>query len=498
MKNVLKSKFLWASTLMLTLGIAGCNIFNPTESVNIKNDDAEALTYEGYLKFRNNEYTEAEEYFNKAIAADSNYSQAWLGLMKSVLNRKLNSDKETNVFSLLKYVNASRDSKVPFSGMDDNLANKLDEVVDTVNYIVDQFSTREKSGNTDSVVTSSTISDGYMVLQMMKTMLVLRKATSKMDGCSLSKGQENSCDMKTILNSMKDEPGETVEAFHTVFESCEENPSSMINLFGSYLQGYDMMDDDIKNTSVKSMCGALSKETDATGKSEDEQVKTMNIMIGQFGYSDTFDDDGDGCIDEEIYDGEDNDGDGDIDEDIRDKTNPIHYDQERITKNVLAAQKQKRDPETKELLIVKDAGPNEKYGSVDIDMNGEVGSEDTNEWQFINETYDQRVAAQYFSQVKAEECLIDEFSECQKNDNCKQFNKCIETGDHRFKFANNLKWNPTGLSPEEFKSLKSRVAKDLDPNNLQFDLEARKNLIGGCWTNYSERDFKNWFNREIQ
>ena len=170
MKNVLKSKFLWASTLMLTLGIAGCNIFNPTESVNIKNDDAEALTYEGYLKFRNNEYTEAEEYFNKAIAADSNYSQAWLGLMKSVLNRKLNSDKETNVFSLLKYVNASRDSKVPFSGMDDNLANKLDEVVDTVNYIVDQFSTREKSGNTDSVVTYSTISDGYMVLQMMKIM----------------------------------------------------------------------------------------------------------------------------------------------------------------------------------------------------------------------------------------------------------------------------------------------------------------------------------------
>ena len=109
MKNVLKSKFLWASALMLTLGIAGCNIFNPTESVNIKNDDADALTYEGYIKFRNNEYSEAEEYFRKAIEADEGHSEAWLGLMKSVLNRKLNTCQETNVFTLLKYVNTNRE-----------------------------------------------------------------------------------------------------------------------------------------------------------------------------------------------------------------------------------------------------------------------------------------------------------------------------------------------------------------------------------------------------
>ena len=490
MKNVLKSKFLWVSALMLAMGIAGCNIFNPTENVNIKNDDAEALTYEGYIKFRANEYTEAEEYFNRAIAADSNYSKAWLGLMKSVLNRKLNSDKETNVFSLLKYVNASRDSKVPFSGMSDELAEKLNEVVDSVNYIVDQFSARDKSGKTDSIITYNTISDGYMVLQMMKTMLVLRKTTSKLEGCSLKKGSENSCDMKSILNTMKnDDPGETVEAFHTVFETCEENPSSMISLFGSYLEGYDYMSDDLKKTSVQSMCGALSKETDVKDKSEDEQAKTMNIMIGQFGYSDTFDDDGDGCVDEEIYDGEDNDGDGLIDEDIRDKTNPIHYDQDRISKNVLAAQKAKRDPETKELLIVKDAGPNGKYRLVNIDMDDDfcksdkdecanegASAADPDEWEFIYEAYDARVAATYYNEVKQENVA----------------------GDHRFKFAKDLVWNPTHLGEEQFLELKSKVAKDTDPNNIQFDLETRKNLIGGCWVNYSDAEFKNWFNREIK
>ena len=62
MKNVLKSKIVWASAaLVLSLGIVGCNIFNPTESVNIKSDDAAALSYEGYIKFRDNEYSEAEE-----------------------------------------------------------------------------------------------------------------------------------------------------------------------------------------------------------------------------------------------------------------------------------------------------------------------------------------------------------------------------------------------------------------------------------------------------
>ena len=73
MKRILQSKILWATALLLSLGIAGCNIFNPTESININDDDAEALTYEGYKRIRDNEYSEAEYYFNKAIAADSNH-----------------------------------------------------------------------------------------------------------------------------------------------------------------------------------------------------------------------------------------------------------------------------------------------------------------------------------------------------------------------------------------------------------------------------------------
>ncbi|WP_298768359.1 hypothetical protein [uncultured Fibrobacter sp.] len=457
MKNVLKSKFLIVSALAVTLGVAGCNLFNPTENVDIANDDADALTYEGYLKFRDNEYTEAEKYFRMAIEADSNHSEAWYGLMKSTLNRKLNGEA-TNVFSLLTYVNSSRDSKVPFAGMPEDVAMNLKETIDTVNAIASIFIERDKAGKTDSVITYKTISEGYLVIQMMKTMLVMRKTTEKMDGCSLDKKSENACDMGAVLNSLKNnDPQESVEAFHEVFSTCEENPEGMSNMFDTYLQGFDNLTPEAQQKSVRSMCGALAQETAQTDDL-DQQTKTLNIIIGQFGYSDIIDDDGDGCVDEEVYDGEDNDGDGEIDEDISDKTNEIIYDDNLILRNITAGKTEIRD-----IRVVKSAAPNRKYKDVDIDMNGKTvnsdSKEELSEWAFVYPDY----------------------------------NKRVSNGDHRFVFAKDLVFNPLGLSPEEYKAVKKAIAKDTDPNNIQYNLEVRKQNVGGCWVNYDEKSFAKWF-----
>ena len=461
MKRILQSKILWATALLLSLGIAGCNIFNPTESINIKDSDAEALTYEGYKHIRSNEYSEAEHYFSKAIAADSNYSQAWFGLMKAKLNRMLNSTQETNVFSLLAYVNASRESKVPFSGMSDQVAAQLQETIDSVNVIANAFIARDKAGKTDSVITYKTFSEGYMVLQMMKTMLVLRKTTQGMNGCSLNKNDENSCDMASVLNNIKNEPAEAVEAFDAVFKTCEESPESMTKMFDSYLQGFGDLKEESQKKAVSSMCGALAQETEDAKDDEDQQTKTLNIIIGQFGYSDILDDDGDGCVDEELYDGEDNDGDGEIDEDVSDKSNEIEYDNDLILKNVTAGKTAISD-----LRVIKKAGPNEKYMTVDIDMNGVTVANDPSnnqkelgrEWKFVYPEYKNRVAA----------------------------------GDHRLVFAAGLVFNPQGRPFEEFIAYKRAIAKDTHYPPT-YDLEFRKTYIGGCWANYNEERFMQWF-----
>ena len=44
------------AAIALSTGIVGCNLFNPTESANIDSTDTDALTYEGYIHFRNAEY----------------------------------------------------------------------------------------------------------------------------------------------------------------------------------------------------------------------------------------------------------------------------------------------------------------------------------------------------------------------------------------------------------------------------------------------------------
>lgn len=481
MRNVLKSKFLWASAFILSLGIAGCNIFNPTESINIKDDDADALTYEGYKRIRDNEYTEAEYYFSKAIAADSNNSKAWFGLMKSTLNRKLNSngDDSTNLFKLLSYVNASRESKAPFVGMSDNVANKLQEAIDTVNAIADIFIERDKSGKTDSLVTYKTISEGYLVLQMMKTMLILRKTTAGMQGCSLAKNQENSCDVAAVLNNLKDDPAETVESFHAVFTTCEESPESMTKMFSSYLPSFDQLKDEAQKSAVGSMCGALAKETEDAAGNEDEEAKTLNIIIAQFSYSDITDDDGDGCVDEELYDGEDNDGDGEIDEDVSDKTVEIKYNDDLILKNITAGK-----TAIKDLRVVKSAAPNDKYKLIDIDMNGKtVGKADAygniisvdqdeqnREWGFVWPEYNQRITASYHNEAK----------------------DSTSVGDHRLNFAKDLHFNPSGYPYQEYLVYKKAVAKDTKYPPV-YDLTYRKQVIGGCWKYYNEESFKKWF-----
>lgn len=235
----------------------------------------------------------------------------------------------------------------------------------------------------------------------------------------------------------------------------------MTSLFEDYLQGFSneagYLTKEAKNQAITGMCSALAQETDIPEDDSTKQARTMNIIIGQLGYSDIIDDDGDGCVDEELYDGEDNDGDGEIDEDISDKTNEIHYDDMVIMSNI--AQKKMT---IKELRVIKSAGPNGKYRSVDIDMNGKTVEDDPDEldreWSFIYPNYKDRV-----------------------NNN-----------DHHLVFSKDLPWNMEG-GVEGLKERKRLIAQDTNKDNPTYSLEDRKSMVGGCWVNYDEDSFKKWF-----
>ena len=94
-------------------------------------------------------------------------------------------------------------------------------------------------------------------------------------------------------------------------------------------------------------------------------------------------------------------------------------------------------------------------------MNGLAGDNDPDEWTFKNKDYSVR----------------------------------FNNGDHLLKFAFKADFfSPyfMNLSPEERIEIKDAVRHDTDPNNIQYSLQQRQQLIGGCWNNYDETRFRLW------
>ena len=184
-----------------------------------------------------------------------------------------------------------------------------------------------------------------------------------------------------------------------------------------------------------------------------EQLEKIDVNRADvfYNYGNITDDDGDGCVDEEVIDGFDNDGDGEVDEDPRSQAvNVTDMNSIQYTTNIIY-------PPVKELKMV---GRYES-GDVDIDMNGLAGDNDPDEWTFKNKDYSVR----------------------------------FNNGDHLLKFAFKADFfSPyfMNLSPEERIEIKDAVRHDTNPNNIQYSLQQRQQLIGGCWNNYDETRFRLW------
>jgi hypothetical protein len=440
----MKIKLLICFLFTLILGIVGCNLFNPTGSANIDSSDANALTYEGYQKFRANDYSEAAYYFSKAIEADSSHSEAWYGLAKTKLNLQ-----EINSFELLKYVNTEGSNSMPISKMSDGTAAKYQYSIDTILDFMKVFITLDTLGKLDGVVSYKNISDSYMILQLFKTMLVLRKVMPDIPACASVNAVtgEAECNLGDILNGLHgNKSTETLESLHEFFSTCAKQPESMGSIAGQLMPGFgSMLSKEGKNVTMGASCDAMSSITQL-GDTPAENEKKLSTVISFTGYSQSVDEDGDGCNDEEIIDGQDNDWDGEIDEDPRDQSDQFVYDEMTIAKNAIAHRQG-----TANLMIIRSVGPNDKYMHVDIDMDGEKAESD--EWNFIYPEYRRRV----------------------------------ENNDHRFKFAEQIFFNPKNLPYETYISTKQAIARDYEG---QYNLKYRQDYVGGCWVRYSESDFQ--------
>ncbi len=445
------------SALTTALGVAGCNIFNPTEDVNIKSDDAAALCYEGYLHYQKNEYSTAREYFEKAIAADSNYSEAWYGRAKATLNMQ----PGLNIFELLSYAKADGTNAMSkFATMDPETARILGKGIDSVFYYIDPFIERERQGKTDGRVKFNHFSGSYTILKMAKSGLLLRGTALDITTLLHFEGNNINVDINGIL-ALGENVTEVLDVAEDLVEALKENPDQAYNLLNSV---YPEAMENFTPTAVENALGATLGGVSYVNNN----LKASGIGRSSIHSTNTgFDDDADGCVDEEVMDGFDNDGDGDIDEDIR-----IDATTEMFNEDALYNYYLEDDPSGLETISYFVGHPFDKISSVkpvietanvDVDGDGIPSAVDEKEWSFVYPEHRDR-----------------------KN-----------TGDHRFVFALNLNWVP---APEnkDYYYYKELLRKD--PLNPDYNLAWRKEHIGGCWNNYSSEgdpSYIEWINSHI-
>ena len=462
MRKISHGKWMWSAALALSLGVAGCNLFHPTGSRDAESDDSAALTRDGYLEFQKSNYDTARKFFNKALRADSSNSEAWIGLTKSVLK----SQEGLNVFELASLAQKTeKDGKSSngFLDMSDAKADTISRGIDSVMFYLNQFVARDTTDRTDKKVRFSTIADSYTILQLTKAALRIRAMQTQLSNVVSADNSGMMLNLNT-LNELGDSLKPFLGELAAAAEAIKASPESSAEIIKAYLpdstrSAFD--DDDYADISVGLANTVIELNERAQTVGEDR-----NDVFFKFGNH--IDDDGDGCVDEEIVDNYDNDGDGEVDEDARDYRTVVLMKKPQNYADLVA---QGMDPKTYDLTkaqvdSLKFIG---SYQSVDIDMNGMFGPADRSIPEFMWQPLDEAEWHFVYHDPNVRDA----------NDN------------HLLKFAINLSFPGNDLD-EKIRN-KELIRLDTNVNNIKYKLKDRIKMVGGCWPNYTEEMFLQWF-----
>ena len=449
MRKISHGKWIWSAAIVLSMSIAGCNLFHPTGSHDAESDDAAALTLEGYQEYQNSNFEGARKFFDRAIKADSGYSEAWVGLCKSVMN----TQKGLNVFELVSLV---KSDSAGILDIPDDSAAVLSGGIDSVMYFLNQFVARDTTDKTDKKVRFKDIADSYTILQFTKAAFRIRNVKTQLTNVVSTGSAGMQVDLKT-LNDLGDSLKPFLNDMASAAEAIKTSPENAKEIIKSYYSDAekDYLDESAFTDASIGLANMVIQLNDRAQNTPEDRHDVF------FKFGNKIDDDGDGCIDEEVIDGFDNDGDGEIDEDGRDSRT-----------HVLIKDAMNYDLTKAQIDSLKFIG---SYQSVDIDMNGKFGPADES---IPEDKWEPKDAAEW------------QFVYRDPNDR-------EEKKNHLLKFAKDVKFAYNVTKDKELDKLianKEKARKDTDYNNVKYDLKWRQKNIGGCWNNYkTEEDFKKWF-----
>ena len=287
----------------------GCNLFDPSDDVSVDTSDVSMMTYEGQNCFRNGEYANAANFFKQAVEKDSTKSEAWFGLSKA--NLYLNGGSP---YELVHELYA--DSDIPLMNLDSAKVAKYFKAVNSslipLRELIRRDTLTEQDPSlklSDRVVTYSNFSTSHAILELAYTILRFRYTNSSFIKLSLSDDGSLSFDIEALYNQALLDPAVFVQ-FNTSIDALKGDLTLLFDAVlpaaSSTLSNSDLFDVDDSTGDPQILGDDLQANTETIEKS-----------VTFYKLGDGVDNDGDGCVDEEILDGYDNDGDGYVDEDLR-------------------------------------------------------------------------------------------------------------------------------------------------------------------------------------
>jgi hypothetical protein len=348
--------------LALCLTLAACNVFNPSGEGDAGPGKNAQLT-EGENQFRQQDYQKSSETFQAAIEADSGNSMAYYGYAKAVMRYW-----QVNASTLLEEVSKAQDkSGIPFIGASDWDVTRYLQATSRVRLALGAMTDRDSLTRWWKYSLAPDAKETKADPLAAKRIAFMQAYWAKADGGARGYHRKSEFPLSDLVMPYKKVIADFgfVEMIYAVTHLRDLNGDNVIDSHdnvmklltfnsadGFKVENLDAIVDSLDtpekkaqfNNLIQNVASGLSSASTVLGllsptltgqlgggdtaagsqnlsgdvtQKADSVISSLGDAITFYQFGDSKDNDGDGCVDEEIPDGKDNDADGLTDEDAR-------------------------------------------------------------------------------------------------------------------------------------------------------------------------------------
>ncbi|HOX51247.1 MAG TPA: hypothetical protein PKY05_07155 [Fibrobacteria bacterium] len=304
--------------------LAGCNFFNPSGSGPSRDDEADYWIEEGQEAMQEQRFQTAYQDFSRALALDSTKSLAWHGLAKaSLASSPFDVGELVTLGERLQGApdSAKLDSLIAVG--DTGLTNIYLPIM-RVAKIYERFIDRDTNGRTDKVFSSRLVREElnailnskvyFYLMDANRDTIIQRAELAALELMDMASGSlginadqlSNQGGMDSTTGALPDTTRDKINTIFSNVANIVDDSVTFNKLMGS-------MGDSSSGSGTNSSSATSSMNQDARSFLQKLGSSTRFFLV-----NDSLDNDGDGCVSEEIYgDSLDNDGDSLTEEDGR-------------------------------------------------------------------------------------------------------------------------------------------------------------------------------------